>query len=97
MLLFIAAVLFFFASIAIGGFLVFITYKKGFEDALKVMKPTVVSSKNEISVTSNKESEKTHEKKSKTEEVAADPFLVGFQNIMAYDGTPQTGTKETER
>lgn len=70
--------------LAIGGFLVFLTYKKGFEDALKVMKPN----------TPNKESVVTHEKKSKAEEVASDPFLVGFQNILAYDGTPQKESVE---
>lgn len=94
MLIFIAAVLFFFATLAIGGFIVFMTYKKGFEDALKVMKTNVASPKNEISVTANKESEKSNEKKSSPQEVAVDPFLVGFQNILAYDGTPQ---KEVEK
>lgn len=73
--------------LAIGGFLVFLTYKKGFEDALKVMKPLELAPK-------IGKLEKNDEKKSKAEEVASDPFLVGFQNILAYDGTPQKESVE---
>jgi hypothetical protein len=75
--LYIAVGLFFFVPILV--------YRKGLKDGIELAK-----SMNTTEVPVRKVSEPVNEKNpTNEEEKQVDPFLVGFQNILSYDGSPQ--------
>lgn len=61
-------------------------YRKGLKDGIELAKSMNLQKFPVV----NLGSELKHENKTEDkEEKQVDPFLVGFQNILSYDGTPQ--------